>query len=189
MAVRSAIYLYDVASPFHLVTPPYGWLEELKAWDAELVIFPSQTQPVYRLMRRAHHSGGLTEQIFKTFKVHPDTMIAIRHRLVAVTTIPKDAVRAGAARIVAQLRARDQWQFRDGDAVEDHMEAQEATAAARRDQTWKDDNRARHRAARVGYLHRTGARVSLIAPRRPATAISSSPTPAVPSGPVSASEV
>lgn len=159
------IYI-DVPSPFGLSRPTEAWCRVIADYDSELRIFPSQTHPVYRLMRKARQMGPMNADRFKGVltQLHPDTQIAIHRHLIAVFTMPKEITTVGPERVVAKLRLRDQWQFKDGDAVADALESREAADETAIDQKRKFEYQTRRRAAGISLLYRTGARVSLIKP-------------------------
>jgi len=159
------IYI-DVPSPFGLSRPTEAWCRVIADYDAELRIFPSQTHPVYRLMRKARHMGPMNADRFKGVlaQLHPDTQIAIHHHLIAVFTMPKEITTVGPEGVVAKLRLRDQWRFKDGDAVADALDARDMAAEKEVDQNRQRDYQTRRRAAGISLLYRTGARVSLIKP-------------------------
>lgn len=171
-----------MASIFLRLPSPHGlkplteaWLQPIATYDSDLRIFPSQTRKVYRLARLARQSGGLNASLFKdNEKLPPDTKLAIKLHLVLLPfDLPPRVWSADASHVVATLRRRDQWRFKDGDAAADALDQAEALAEAQADAKWKDDARVRHRAARVGLQYRTGARISLVSPlRRPHVAAS-----------------
>ncbi|HUU46378.1 MAG TPA: hypothetical protein VM118_11665 [Acidobacteriota bacterium] len=171
------IYL-DLPSPFGLPRPTRAWCDVIASFDPDLRIFPSQTHSVYRLMRRAHQTpvGALVNRVRAAIErgilteVNPDTRIAIQHRLVAVSTLPKEITTVSPERIVASLQRRDQWGFRDGDAVADALDQRDADEVSAIDRERNRQYRERRKAAGISLLYRTGARVSLIKP-------SLSPTP------------
>jgi hypothetical protein len=157
------IYLSRISSPFNLPEPSDEWLREIELYDPDLRIFPSQKHPVYRLMRVARHSGLLTSKIFgKMDTLTNDLRIAIANGLVSVTTIPMGAIHAPAVLIVGQLRRRDLWANGGADAVADQLDKQDADRERAIDDGRRADLRDRARAMRIGYLRRTGARVSLL---------------------------
>lgn len=193
----------DLPSPFGLAKPSAAWLSAVLAYDDQLVIFPSQQQAVYRLCRRRKHSVGLTAELFKTLPVPahfvPDTQILVHYELVPLPwALQAGAVKADPALTIQTLARRDTWKvFRGpdgGNRYADHLDRTEVEDEARARADWKKEQGVRHRAARVGYLYRTGARISLVSPRRmspPATATVSPPAAAPSDGltPAPASEV
>lgn len=175
------IFLNDIPSPFNLLRPKRWWVKVLADWDPDLRIFPSQKKPVYRVMRLARLSGGLNydrmRPILKT--LHPDTQIALERHLLPVMTFGPDVFNRHPSIIVNTLRRRDTWQFsKPGDTPEqvgeraadalDNWEAQ--TEEAERKER-RQENRARLRAMGIAYRYRTGARVSLVQPRRGGTPV------------------
>lgn len=166
------IYLEDVPNKFGLLVPKPYWLKPIEDYDPDLRIFPSQTQGCYRLMRVAHHSGPMAGKVFEgiTEGIHPDTLVAIKYGLVAVTTIPPMALSAPPHNIVQQLRERDQWVLgggRDaaaGDRIADLLDQRDTTNRAALEREVHNDGLLIHESARVSLLYRTGARVSLVKP-------------------------
>jgi hypothetical protein len=172
------IYI-DVPSPFGLSRPTRAWCDVIAHFDPDLRIFPSQTHPLFRLMRKAHNTpmGATVARMEKAQRdgvledIHPDTQIAIHHGLVAVFTLPSAIVTVSPESVVEKLKRRDQWQFKDGDAVADHVEANESAEERAIDVERARQYRERRRQAGISLSYRTGARVSLVSPRRhPASA-------------------
>lgn len=180
-----SIYI-DVPSPFGLARPTPAWCRAIGEFDPDLRIFPSQTHPLFRMMRKAHNTpiADTVKRMEKAQRdgvlkdIHPDTQIAIKHGLVAVFTIPAEIVQLNPERVVAMLRNRDQWRFKDGDAVADQLEANEAAADkdVRRERFRQYQQR--RRAAGISLLYRSGARVSLVSPTRASSGTASLGTPA-----------
>lgn len=158
-----SIYI-DLPSPFHLATPSPSWLAPIEAYDPLLRIFPSQTSPVFRLMRLAHRSGGLDPKVFGGAEMPADTRIAVQHKLVAVTTIPAGALNVSPEHVVQWLKDHDITEHGGAEKVADMMELRDARAEQQIDDANHEEGVQRHRAARVGYQYRTGARVSLVRP-------------------------
>lgn len=172
MARWLGIYL-DLPSPFGLPRPERGWCDEIEHYDPELVIYPSQKDYLYRLARKAVSSGGFNQRMFSVLpNLHPDTRVCLEHRLVAVTTIPVAAIYVSPTRIVDQLFGRDMWKHGGADVIADKLDQADADHEKRIDDKNREELRVRARAMRVGYMTRTGARVSLVSPRRPAAASS-----------------
>jgi hypothetical protein len=171
------IYL-PLASPFGLQAPSLAWQRAVAEYDPDLRIFPSQKRKTYRVGRVARQSGGLKRSLFKNSDgLHPDTRIALELGLVLLGwDLPPTILRAPAQHLVDVLRRRDQWRFSSGDAVADHIDRQEADDAAAKKRKWKDDNKPRHRAAKVSLQYRTGARISLFSPVRRSHASAVSPS-------------
>lgn len=179
------IYI-DVPSPFGLSRPSLAWCGVLAEYDPELRLYPSQTQPVFRLARRAHHTPVIRDTIERMRKalasgqlteVHPDTKIALAHRLVAVCALRGEVVNADPTRVVEKLRLRDQWAFKDGDAVADALDQRDDAEARAVHQAQRAATRDRRLGMKVAYRYRTGARVSLVSPRRHEAAVASAPAP------------
>jgi hypothetical protein len=173
------IYI-DIPSPFGLSRPSKAWCRSLAEYDADLRIYPSQVHPLFRLARVAHVNGPYNFEKFRHVlkELHPDTKIAIEHKLVAVFTLPAEIVNVSPERVIAKLRLRDQWRYKDADAVADALDQSEDADRLEVDRQQRLNTRARLRAAAISYRYRTGARVSLVSPRRPTAAAVSLPTPA-----------
>jgi hypothetical protein len=183
------IYI-DVPSPFGLSRPTRAWCDVIAAFDPDLRIFPSQTHPLYRLMRRAYNTpmSAVMDRMHKAMaagtlkEVHPDTKIAINHGLVAVSTLPKEIVTISPERIVQNLMGRDQWAHKDGDAVADALDQRDADAERELDRQLHADVRKRRREAGISLRYRTGARVSLVNPSRRGAGEASLETPGADNG-------
>lgn len=179
MATTDTIYLADAPNPFNLRTPSAGWLAPIAAYDALLRVLPSQTHPVYRLMRVASRTGAANERLWtdKGVTMCADTRVAFQRRLVAITTLPAAVLTAPPEHVVQWLRDHDLTLHGGADAVCDRLEAGEQAQDQRLDADTRDDGRQRHKAAYIGYQYRTGARVSLVRriQRHVAAAFSSTP--------------
>lgn len=140
------MYLTSVPNPFNLLGPPAWFLAEMRAADADLVIFPSQEQAVYRIARKAPH-GARSAFAYSFLQKRPDTRTYATHGLVPVTSLlpfvqwgpvvlsdlaEMDVRRAGGGAAAADLlerREREADQQLDA-AIADRA-AQEAAAAYR----------------------------------------------------------
>lgn len=169
------LFLNDIPSPFNLPRPRRWWAQVLADFDPDLRIFPSQKQPVYRVMRLARLSGGLNLDRFRHLlhALNPDTRIALERHLVPVMTFGPDVFNRHPSLIVAALRRRDTWALAPGgdandrgDAAADALDQMEADAQAAIDRRIKDENRQRQKAMALAYRYRTGSRVSLVTPRK-----------------------
>jgi hypothetical protein len=180
-----SIYI-RLVSPFGLPDPDPEWLRPIEDFDADLRIFLSQKDPLYRLCRLARHSGGMNGRMFAALpSLHPDTKICLEHKLVPVTTIPTAAVYAPGDLIVEQLRRRDTW-GKSAEAWDAHLQAVDDQREADVDAANREAVRDRVRAMRIGLLSRTGSRISLVNPRRPGAGHSTeTPLVASPAGSVS----
>jgi len=183
----ASIFLAHVPNRFSLAVPRETWLKPIQDYDSELRIFPSQTQPCFRLMRVASHSGGMSHKIFKDIPgIHPDTKVALENRLVAVCTIPPMALDAPPDNIVMQLRRRDQWAIGGGqgmdagDKIADMLDRRDADNYEFKRAEIREEGKDLHRGSRISFLYRTGARVSLVRPptyRKGTASPSGSPPP------------
>lgn len=154
----------DTPNPFHLATPSAGWLQMIADYDGDLRLMPSQTAPVYRLMRLARHTGSTNSRLWrdKGLTMCADTKTAFDLHLVPITTFTKETSAMPVEHILQWLRDHDISAHGGADAVADRLDAAEAKKEIAADQAYSDEGRVRHRAARIGYQYRTGARVSLV---------------------------
>lgn len=175
-----------LVSPFGLPDPDPAWLQPIEDYDADLRIYPSQKDYVYRLARLARHTGGMNGQMFGALEnLHPDTKICLQRHLVPVTTIPVAAIFAPPDIIVEQLRRRDTFGM-SAEQVGLLMTNSDAERRRKVDEDVTAGLRDRVRAMRIGLLSRTGARISLVSPRRPGASLSTeTPLVASPAGSVS----
>jgi hypothetical protein len=161
-----------LVSPFGLPEPDPAWLQPIADYDADLRIYPSQKDYVYRLARLATNTGGMNGKMFGALdNLHPDTKICLNHHLVPVTTIPVAATFAPPDVIVEQLRRRDTFGM-TAEQIDALMQAQVDDREARIDRENREAVRDRVKAMRIGLLSRTGSRISLVSPRRPGAHIS-----------------
>jgi len=108
-------------SPSNLTPPPAWFLEDMRAYDPELVIFPSQEDGVYRLCRRTR--GPLPAL---TFMQSPDAAICRQHRLAPVKAIlPPPFVHWGPV-ILADLAQFDIQRHGGGNAAADTLDGFDA---------------------------------------------------------------
>ena len=175
-----------LASPYGLPDPDPAWLKPIEDYDGALRIFPSQKDYTYRLARLAVKTGGMNGKLLGAIEgLHPDTTVCLQRKLVPVTTIPVAALYAPAENIVEQLRRRDTY-GKTAEEVERMLQGQDDTREARIDATNRENVRDRVKAMRLGLLSRTGARMSLVSPRRPGAGTSTeTPLVASPAGSVS----
>lgn len=174
-----SIYL-DLPSPFGLPALSDAWCAPIAAYDRDLVIFPSQKHPHYRIARKVRHGSVRNWDVYKTLPgVTDDIRIMLERQLVALPfALPPGIGKADPTVVVGTLYRRDGWRFKDDEAVADRVEQQEAAEKKALDDRWKREEWTRRKALRVSYLYRTGARVSLVSPRlsQPAPAASSTQT-------------
>jgi hypothetical protein len=180
-----SIYI-RLSSPFDLPDPDPAWLRPIEDYDADLRIYPSQKDYVYRVARLARKTGGLNGKMFgKLEHLNPDTKVCLERGLVPVFTCPVAALQAPAENVVEQLRRRDTF-GKTAEEVDAMLQAQDDTRDARVDRENREGLRDRVRAMRVGLLYREGHRISLVSPRRPAASLSTeTPLVASPAGSVS----
>lgn len=163
-------YLDDVANPFGLAGPPAHFLVDLFEFDADLVIFPSAEEAVYRVGRRVRNAGdiwrlvasltGKPDENGQTARVRPDSKTMAAHRLVPVTSlVPSPFIHWGPT-ILQDFAQMDIRRFGGADRFTDMIEEREAADEARQRQTIIDDVDALARDAYSQIAWRTGRRVA-----------------------------
>lgn len=80
------------ANPFNLAVPPAWFLRALAAYDRELRIWPSLSEMVYRIGRRAQRGSGLM-RVLKNF---PDSTVCVEHRVWPWKSVTPMAAQGGA---------------------------------------------------------------------------------------------
>lgn len=137
-------------NPFHLAAPPAWFLQQLHDRDADLVLLPGLTQPVYRLARRVTKSLGLVKATFRD----SETSRMVTHKLIPVTSI------LGTIQywpdVLAWLDAHDTWAVGGGEKADDILLAQEAAAQARLQRAQVAESDARSGSAYRSLKLRTG---------------------------------
>lgn len=131
-----ANYLGSVPNPFNLVGPPDWFLDQLAAYDDQLVIFPSQEEGVYRIARK--HQGK-TPRIFTFLNTRPDTKTYVAHNLVPVTSVlPPPLVQWGPV-IINDLAERDIQRVGGWQAAARILEDRDETKERRLQQSIRED--------------------------------------------------
>jgi hypothetical protein len=114
-------------NPFGLEDPPTWFLEQLAALDNDLVIFASTHQPCYRLCRYKKR----TLDVHRAIDSWPDTYILVQFGLVPWKSVLPASLDMAWGRVLTEIPQYDQWQFKSGDAVADHLDRREAEAEHR----------------------------------------------------------
>jgi hypothetical protein len=122
------------SNPFGLQEPPATFLNGLEALDADLVIFPSTHEPLYRLARRCTKTKG----IYKLLTNYPDSEVLVAHRLDIWKSVLPTSLDMSWERVLLEIPEFDQWRFKDPDAVADHLDAHEARGSASLDREIAD---------------------------------------------------
>lgn len=162
----------DLPSPFGLAKLSDSFCKVIAAYDPDLVIFPSQKHPFYRLARPVRHGSVRNWALYKKLPgVTDDIRIMLDRQLIALPfALPAKIASAPPEHVVATIRARDTWAFGGpdgaGDRAADALEAKEKAKQKIIDDRYADEMRQRKKAAGIAFLYRTGARVSLVSPRR-----------------------
>lgn len=109
-------YLHRTPNPWNLTAPPQWFLDEMRAYDAELVIFPSAEEACYRFARRAKvHPAVMT-----ALKNRPDTKTYWEHGLVPVTSLPQ--FEPWSPRILFELAEKDIQRIGGADKAADILD-------------------------------------------------------------------
>lgn len=143
-------------NPFNLQEPPASFLDGLEALDAELVIFPSVSEPCYRLCRRTRG-----QDIWKVLKHYPDTELLVAYNLAPWKSVLPTSLDMAWERVLLEIPEYDQWKFKNADAVADHLDALEDEQDAQVDREIRDGA---HQVAGHGYrvmTRQTGASVHM----------------------------
>lgn len=146
-------------NPYSLSEPPQWWLTQLRAFDPLLVVVPSRTEAKYLLTRRLQYTFGLSELAIAARET--DTEMLVTLKLVPVMQFTHEGVawvQAGLTALLDELRRRDTWQFKDGDAAVDAVEAFERQEAQRQRAKMREDFGYRARDAWRSLQARTGQR-------------------------------
>jgi hypothetical protein len=121
-------------SPFNLTPPPAWFLADMRAFDSELVIFPSQAEAFYRLCRRDR--GPLPALHVMS---HPDAKICRLHRLRPVKAIlPPPLVHWGPV-ILNDLAQYDLQRHGGGEQAARILDEREAAAERKLDKDIAED--------------------------------------------------
>jgi len=151
-------YLASGPNPFNLVGPPDWFLDQLAAYDDQLVIFPSQEEAVYRIARK--HQGR-SPRIFNFLAERPDTKQYVAHNLVPVTSVlPPPLVQWGPV-IINDLAEKDIQRVGGWKEAARLLEDREDTQERRLNANIRDDADHLARFAWKALKWRTGQTVDL----------------------------
>lgn len=160
---------YPDENPFQLPPPPKGWLKELQAFDADLVLLPSRQEPFYRLGRRSKRAPGLLDgkvnHPLLSCDPSPDTKMLAQYRLVPVTTVNPGPV--WDSRIFSILRSRDIWAVGGPEKAADLLDAKDEQKKAEIDKRLSTELDARVSDHWDSLHYRSGSRVSMAHSERP----------------------
>lgn len=154
-----AAHLKGTPNPFGLADPPDWWLKRLEEFDNQLVIFPSQKHPWFKLTRRARTSRGIKPADVPGVENHPDTVIMCVNGLVPVTNVFPGAI--WDERVFEKLAERDTWRLGGHKRVSELLEKQDEAREKAIDKQIQNDLLARGTDAYAAYKYRSGSRVSL----------------------------
>lgn len=150
-----------VANPFHLTAPPAWWLQEMRLFDPQLVIFPSQKRMTFILARRATRSRGESPHDVKGLSQNPDTLIMASNRLVRVCEILPGVI--WDQRVFQKLAAHDIERLGGAAETANKIEARERTQQAAVQRAQEDEIHNRSVDAYRAYKSSIGERLSLAA--------------------------
>jgi hypothetical protein len=111
-------YIASAPNPFNLATPPPGFLAHMYAYDAQLVIFPSSKEAVYRLCRRTIGAPAPLTYM----KGHPDAATCRKHRLAPVKAILPAPIGHFGPHILNDLASYDIQRAGGGSAAADRLD-------------------------------------------------------------------
>jgi hypothetical protein len=147
------------ANPFGLADPPPWFMKHMAVFDADLVMFASEKDAVFKLARRCKFSQGVTPADVPGVANHPDTVFMCNRRLVPVTTVVPKA--HWTISIFEQLAARDIVRNGGHKRVVSAMEAAEETAKVKMDAEHRDKGDAIGSDAYASFKYRSGQRISM----------------------------
>lgn len=148
-------YLASTPNPFNLATPPASFLRDLAAYDSQIVIFPSRTEAVYRLCRRAS-----MQRFWMSFdKTHGDAETCIRHRIIPLKAI-LPSPQWGQV-ILNALACCDVQRVGGGIAAAELLDEQDSLEERRQQSSQDDECDARSGEAYRGLKAQLGERIHL----------------------------
>jgi hypothetical protein len=134
--IQAAFGNYLVTTnPFGLVTPPSHFLQMLHDYDADLVIFPSMQDGVYRLCRRRSKTPPVLS--LQDPRKNPDTVFLFQHRLVPITAI-LPGPHWGPA-LLSDITQMDMWRVGGSDKAADALDRLEEQKRDRQDALMLDE--------------------------------------------------
>ena len=129
------MFLAHVPNPFNLVGPPAWFLAQMHAQDADLVVFPSQEEAVYRIARKVPH-GHRTGFSFAFMQKRPDTQTYVQHGLAPVTSL-LPFVQWGPV-VLSDLAEMDMQRFGGAEKVADLLDRRDQDEELRLDKDIED---------------------------------------------------
>lgn len=160
MSEKTPPNFLPTSNPFGLGRPPLFFLEDLHLFDPELVLFPSLTEPVFRVARRVTHTPGIANVLRQA-----DTKILFDNRLVLVTAILPNGLTKWGPKIIHDLAERDVWRYGGPEAVANLLDRWDEERENRLRQRQLDEHGQAAHAAFWSLKLRTGSTV-LLDPRR-----------------------
>lgn len=155
-------YLTDVPNPFGLAGPPAFFLHDLAIFDADLVLFPSQEEAIYRLGRKVTHAPDIWRLVASVQNGRkPDARTMARHGLVPVTSILPSPLTHWGPTILQDLAQMDVQRFGGADKFVDAIEDREEAEAAHTRATEQADLDALAHEAYSDVVWQAGRRVGM----------------------------
>lgn len=148
-----------VPNPFQLTPPPAWWLQEMRVFDPQLVVFPSQKRMTFILARRATRSKGESPHDVKGLTQNPDTLIMASNRLVRVCEILPGVI--WDQRVFRKLAAHDIQRLGGASEVANQLDAADSRRDAQIQRAQEDEIHARSTDAYRSFKTRIGERLSL----------------------------
>jgi hypothetical protein len=112
-----ALWLGHIPNRFDLKVPSRAFQRAIIRYDKMLRLFPSQVEPVYRLVRLCRAEARLGLNVMKDLHTHPDTVVCINEGVLPISELLPWAVDAP-ERVIRDLRARDTWLHGGKDAAD-----------------------------------------------------------------------
>jgi len=146
-------------NPFGLSKPPKWWLTELRRFDPQLVLIPSQKNRTFLLARRATRSAGELLHDVPGLPQHPDTVLLHEHQMVRVCELLPGTI--WDMRVFQKLAAHDTQRLGGGTAVADRLDAMDAQRAKTIQADQDNEITARAADGYKAFKYVTGGRISL----------------------------
>jgi hypothetical protein len=163
-------YLAHVPNPFGLAAPPAWFLKDMATFDADLVLFPSQQEAVYRLGRKVRHSPDIWRLVKSltartmddgtTSKPKPDSQTMALYNLIPVTSILPSPLTHWGPSVLQDLAAMDVRRFGGADKFVDAIEDKERSDEERQRANTLSDLDALSHQAYSDIVWKSGQRVA-----------------------------
>lgn len=151
-------------NPFFLPAPPAWWLQAMKDFDSQLVLFPSRVRQGYVMARRRFKTLArpdllkLDESTLR-MQAGQDGATMATHKLIFVQHLYLGGTRIWNTLVFEDLRGRDTFEAGGGEKFVQRLEASEAEQDRRAKALLLDDLDQRARDAYRSYKARSGERI------------------------------